>query len=1083
MATKTKRRSHKENTNSGHRTPSASPPNVLVGVGKNAKSPLKSTATSTAGAVTPKKNAFEMLMNARNKVIGTNSPAKDASTPAASGTAAAVSAGSAEPECDSAIKTKRKLLLEEWSDRKGATKRRVHDDEAEEYVNKQMAKRAKRLKRLLANGKRSDERPDEGSGSEAGAGEADTNDEDALVDVEQSNELNGSYVKFNFKKFGKARSARKARKSKLQVFDSDEENTSERTPIVEWTPVEVIDTVESDTCQSAAPTILTALRSPPPTKSPHKPARQKSIYLPKTPTKSPRTSVAKVVPMDAIDQLLASPIKKRDSLLGYFNKVDKSPVDADALCAVSSADVAEPKPVARKRGRPSKKSGIQRISVDRPQTPSPTVGLTADAPAEATPDASDESALRPMRGCRSKAVSYTSPTAESTERSAATISAQKSIKRARRLLSGGSPQKCGSPGRAPRTATAAAPTTKLASIFCKAPPRATIDPATARARQEFLMSGIPAKMRQDIERQKAVAETYACELDVFPLVSHVTQLPPNAVAAPPAVLPPLRYRRDETVDTSTTQYKVFQLGAKAAVRTQPTDPTAGATLASMNALKLTRPKDLVKQLKEHDSSKFLYFRGYKQVRRMFDEHQAAAPLRTAVPNGPGSCIDDASNDSDIEIVEPSAANEPPTAANGNAMFTEKYKPIICDEIVVNSAPAFQLKKFLDTWLENYTLRNSNSGARHRRNGSANTDSDDGDDFEGGSSTGSAALNTAICLVGPTGVGKTNAVYAVANELNFKVLEINAGCKRTGRKMLLELQEATQSHLVKSGTGGNNTGERLFRSASSEESSSASAAVAAGPAKLSLILIEDADIVFEQDNGFIDAIFQLVATSKRPVILVANQRSCAHLARLIGANAIHFEPANVAHAGKWLSLLSIAEHQYVGHVDCSQLYVHNGRNMRRTVLDMQFFLQSGGDRCRHPDGQYGRHYAHQRLFETFARPATAGGFLTLPVDFDCIHDKTEEILRVDAAPAAAADDGSSLSDVLAFLESMSVAQRLQACDRRRRGDNNDGLTWNMAEEVAFDVAEGMLMQRRRRGASKFSIDPPPVGRSEGVGQSV
>lgn len=1032
-------------------------------------------------------NAFEMLMNARNKVIGTNSPAKEGNTPSASGVDAA-----AEP-AGSDTKTKRKLQLEEWADRKGAAKRRIHDDEAEEYVHKQMDKRAKRLKRLLANGQRSVE-VDEADASEVDAdveAVAMTADEnDALVEVDQSNDLSGSYVKFNFKKFGKGKVTKKSRISKLKVFDSDEENTSDTKP-VEVVPIDVMETVDLDT-STPAPTILTALRSPPPTKSPHKRARQKSIYLPKTPTKSPRKSISKVVPMDAIDMVLASPIKKRDSLLGYFNKVDKSPTEADVVGAVKTAvtEIAETTSEPRKRGRQPKNTvaaaiaRTQRISVERHKTPSPTVRLPDDAATGETPSTSDGSALRPKRGCRNKIVSYTAA-AEPIERSPATISAQKSVKRARRLLSSCSPQKGVSPGRTPRSATGT-PKTKLASIFCKAPARAAIDPETARARQEFLRSGIPEKMRQDIERQKTMAEAYACELDVFPLVSHVTQLRPQTTDNDviPEVLPPIRYRPEETVDTSTTQYKRFQLG-KATGRLQPEVALVSPTLASMDALKLTKPKDLVKQLKEIDSSKFLYFRGYKQVRRMFEEHQAAAPDRSAS----GSTVtksdarsDDASNDSVIEIIEPSSStSDDPvtTGSNGNAMFTEKYKPIICDEIVVNSAPAFQLKKFLDTWQENYTLRNS----RHKRTTSSNTDTDD--DFEGGSNSASTTLSKAICLVGPTGVGKTNAVYAVANEMNFKVLEINAGCKRTGRKMLQELQEATQSHQVKSGTGGNNTGERLFRSASSEESSSASAAPTAGPTKLSLILIEDADIVFEQDNGFVDAIFQLVATSKRPVILVANRRACPHLARLIGANSIHFEPANVAHAGKWLSLMSIAEHRYVGHVDCAQLYVHNGHNMRRTVLDMQFFLQSGGDRHRHPDGQCGQHYAHQRLYETFARPAN-GCVLTLPVDFNGIHDKTEEILRVDGVAGSAAT-GGSLADTLTFLETMSAAQRLQACGRQRRlrcgGDgDDDGLTWNMVEEVAFDMAEGTLVQRRRRGASKFSIDPPPVGRNKSAGQS-
>lgn len=51
-------------------------------------------------------------------------------------------------------------------------------------------------------------------------------------------------------------------------------------------------------------------------------------------------------------------------------------------------------------------------------------------------------------------------------------------------------------------------------------------------------------------------------------------------------------------------------------------------------------------------------------------------------------------------------------------------------------------------------------------------------------------------MGPNGVGKTASVYALAHEMGFKVLEVNASSTRNGRQVLANLREATQSHDVR-----------------------------------------------------------------------------------------------------------------------------------------------------------------------------------------------------------------------------------------------------------------------------------------------
>ena len=51
----------------------------------------------------------------------------------------------------------------------------------------------------------------------------------------------------------------------------------------------------------------------------------------------------------------------------------------------------------------------------------------------------------------------------------------------------------------------------------------------------------------------------------------------------------------------------------------------------------------------------------------------------------------------------------------------------------------------------------------------------------------------VVLEGPSGAGKTAAVYACAAELGLKVIEVHSAMPRAGRHVLASFGEATQSH--------------------------------------------------------------------------------------------------------------------------------------------------------------------------------------------------------------------------------------------------------------------------------------------------
>ncbi|XP_022706841.1 uncharacterized protein LOC111270726 isoform X3 [Varroa jacobsoni] len=55
-----------------------------------------------------------------------------------------------------------------------------------------------------------------------------------------------------------------------------------------------------------------------------------------------------------------------------------------------------------------------------------------------------------------------------------------------------------------------------------------------------------------------------------------------------------------------------------------------------------------------------------------------------------------------------------------------------------------------------------------------------------------AVSSALFIRGPPGVGKTALTYYVAHRLGYMVIEVNSSSERPGRRILADLQEATQS---------------------------------------------------------------------------------------------------------------------------------------------------------------------------------------------------------------------------------------------------------------------------------------------------
>jgi DNA polymerase III delta prime subunit len=195
--------------------------------------------------------------------------------------------------------------------------------------------------------------------------------------------------------------------------------------------------------------------------------------------------------------------------------------------------------------------------------------------------------------------------------------------------------------------------------------------------------------------------------------------------------------------------------------------------------------------------------------------------------------------------------------------------------------------------------------------------DDGSD-EDGSGDGAAARRLprpAFVLSGPPGCGKTAAIYAVACELGFSVIEVGANAPRAGADVLSRVGEATQSRRVKNAgpmagalQAPVNTAlgaaaalrskpappsrrRAVILDDSSSEEERGEAAIAGGgddvePADgriddasgpnanhpggdQTIILFDEADLLWHQDRGFAAAMAQLAGSAKRPLVMTVN----------------------------------------------------------------------------------------------------------------------------------------------------------------------------------------------------------------------
>ncbi|TVY48780.1 ATPase family AAA domain-containing protein [Lachnellula occidentalis] len=239
---------------------------------------------------------------------------------------------------------------------------------------------------------------------------------------------------------------------------------------------------------------------------------------------------------------------------------------------------------------------------------------------------------------------------------------------------------------------------------------------------------------------------------------------------------------------------------------------------------------------------------------------------------------------------------------------------------------------------------------------------------------SGRVTNAVVISGPHGSGKTAAVYAVAKELGFEVFEINSSSRRSGKDILEKVGDMTRNHLVQRSqapvsvdedekrmndalaqdlqSGRQGTMNSFFKPKENPKTKPSrpktgfkkeikDQPLPKAPIKQqkqSLILIEEADILYEEDKNFWATILDLTIKSKRPMIITCSDESLLPMNALMLYAIIRFVPPSIDLATDYMLLVAGCEGHVLRRDAVKTLYEGRSLDLRASLTDLNFWCQ-------------------------------------------------------------------------------------------------------------------------------------------------
>ncbi|XP_008935808.1 PREDICTED: ATPase family AAA domain-containing protein 5, partial [Merops nubicus] len=228
------------------------------------------------------------------------------------------------------------------------------------------------------------------------------------------------------------------------------------------------------------------------------------------------------------------------------------------------------------------------------------------------------------------------------------------------------------------------------------------------------------------------------------------------------------------------------------------DGTANSELNQKHSGNWKETKRKRKETEDHKSKRRKQIEGTETEIKSRVSRNLISPLST--DTGQATHLGKNKNQKPHVVTEDTKYLSEPNALSGvekeDMLWTEKYQPQDSSELVGNKKEIERLHSWLKEWKKraDWEEKRNQKGEKEDKEHQDSLDNLDFKDSKSDIEEETSLCNT-VLITGPPGVGKTAAVYACAQELGFKIFEVNASCQRSGRQILSQLKEATQSHQV------------------------------------------------------------------------------------------------------------------------------------------------------------------------------------------------------------------------------------------------------------------------------------------------